>query len=77
MTLAEAMAESGLSAYTLKVEARKGSFEADLPRGRRGGYVFDEATFRHWLIRRRLKTGNPISRARARRQLEAFTWGTP
>lgn len=77
MTLAEAMAESGLSAFTLRAEARKGSFEADLPRGKRGGYVFDDRSFRCWLLRRRLKTGNAPARARARRQLAEFTWGAP
>jgi hypothetical protein len=69
MSIVDASLESGLSAWTLKVEARRGSFEADLPRGRRGGYVIDAESFRLWMLRRRLKTGNAPARARARRQL--------
>lgn len=69
MNIAQASAESGLSAYVLKAHARNGSFEADMPRGRRGGYVIDDQSFRVWLIRRRMKTGNAPAKARARRQL--------
>jgi hypothetical protein len=69
MTTAEAAQEAGLSVYTIKCEAHRGSFEADLPRGRRGGWVIDPESFRAWLIRRRIKTGNGPARARAKRQL--------
>lgn len=72
MTILEASELCGLSPYTLKAEARKGSFEADLPRGRRGGYDIDPRSFELWLIRRKLKTGNGPARARARRQLESL-----
>jgi hypothetical protein len=72
MSLAEAATLSGLSGYTLKAEARLGSFEADLPRGRRGGYEIDPRSFELWLIRRKLKTGNAPARARARRQLQSL-----
>lgn len=69
MTTKEAALEAGLSVYTIKCEAHRGSFEADLPRGRRGGWDIDPNSFRAWLIRRRMKTGNAPARARARRQL--------
>lgn len=69
MTILEAAQISGLSPYTLKAEAHKGSFEADMPRGRRYGYVIDRQSFDLWLIRRKLKTGNSPARAKARRQL--------
>jgi hypothetical protein len=70
MSILEASQLCGLSAYTLKAEARKGSFVADMPRGRMGGYVIDRESFELWLIRRKLKTGNSPARALARRQLE-------
>lgn len=69
MSILEAAQLSGLAPYTLKAQARNGEFEADMPRGRRGGYVIDETSFRLWMIRRRLKTGNGPARARARREL--------
>lgn len=69
MTILEASQACGLSPYTIKAEARKGSFEADLPRGRKFGYVIDPQSFEMWLIRRKLKTGNGPARARAKRQL--------
>lgn len=72
MSILEASQASGLSPYTLKAEARRGSFEADLPRGRRGGYDIDPQSFELWLLRRRTKTGNAPARARARRQLQAL-----
>ena len=72
MTILEASRACGLSPFTLKKEAREGSFEADLPRGRRGGYNIDPRSFELWLIRRKLKTGNGPARARARRQLESL-----
>ena len=72
MTILEASQACGLSPYTLKAEARKGSFEADLPRGRCGGYVIDRQSFELWLIKRKIKTGNGPARAKALRQLEAL-----
>jgi hypothetical protein len=73
MTLPQAVEASGLSAYTLKAEARKGSFEAVLPRGKRGGYEFDPESFRIWMIRRRIQHGNAPARARAQAELAALT----
>lgn len=72
MTIAEAMKESGLSHYTLKCEAAKGSFEAWKPRGKRGGWEIDPQGFRIWLLRRKLKNGNAPMRAKVRRELEAL-----
>jgi|SanBayMetagenome_1026888.scaffolds.fasta_scaffold147911_1 hypothetical protein len=72
MSILEASQACGLSPYTLKQEARRGSFEADLPRGRRGGYDINAQSFEIWLVRRKLKTGNAPARARARRQLESL-----
>lgn len=69
MSIREASELSGFSAYTLKEYAREGAFEADLPRGRRFGYVIDRESFELWLLRRRMKTGNSPARARARREL--------
>lgn len=70
MSIIEASELCGLSPYTLKAEARKGSFVADLPRGRKFGYVIDPRSFELWRIRRKLKTGNAPARALAKRQLE-------
>jgi hypothetical protein len=72
MSILEASQACGLSPYTLKAEARKGSFEADLPRGRKFGYVIDPQSFELWLIKRKIKTGNGPARAKALRQLEAL-----
>ncbi len=69
MTVEEASKESGLAPFTIKVECRRGSFEADKPRERRGGWLIDEESFRCWLLRRKMRTGNAPARARARRRL--------
>lgn len=70
MNLQDAMAECGMSYFTLVREAKKGSFEADLPRGRRGGWVIEPRSFKCWLLRRKMKTGNAPAKASARRELE-------
>ena len=70
MNIKEAMAECGLGYFMLVREAKKGSFEADLPRGRRGGWVIEPRSFRCWLLRRKIKTGNSPAKAAARRALE-------
>lgn len=69
MNIQEAMQECGLSYHTLVCEAAKGSFEADLPRGRRGGWVINPRSFQCWILRRKMKTGNAPARAAARRAL--------
>jgi hypothetical protein len=69
MTVEDASKESGLAPSTIKVECRRGSFEADQPRGRRGGWQIDKDSFRCWLLRRKMRTGNAPARAKARRQL--------
>lgn len=63
------MEMSGLSRFTLRKECRSGSFEAYLPRGRRGGYVIDRRSFEIWMLLKKMKTGNGPARAKARRQL--------
>ncbi|MEI6072772.1 MAG: hypothetical protein WCS31_13340 [Verrucomicrobiae bacterium] len=70
MNIQDALAKSGLGYSTIVREAAKGSFEADLPRGRRGGWVIEPRSFDCWLLRRKLKTGNSPARAAARRALE-------
>ena len=69
MNLKDAMAECGIGYFTLVREAKKGSFEADLPRGRRGGWVIEPRSFKCWVLRRKMKTGNAPARASARRAL--------
>ncbi len=69
MTMPEATAAAGLSTYTLRACARRGEFLAWLPRGKRGGYVIDPDSFRCWLLRRKMQTGNAPARAMAERQL--------
>jgi hypothetical protein len=71
MTITEAAAQSGLSPYTLKAGARAGAFEADMPRGRRGGWEINSVSFAQWLLRRRARTGNAPARARAIRELQS------
>jgi len=70
MNIQEAMAACGMGYSTLVREAARGSFEADLPRGRRGGWEIEPRSFKCWLLRRKLKTGNAPARAAARRALE-------
>jgi hypothetical protein len=75
MSIKDAMTQTGLSYHTLVCEAAKGSFEADLPRGRRGGWVINPRSFQCWILRRKMKTGNAPARAAARRELEAMGAG--
>lgn len=72
MTIKECAAECGMGYSTLIREVEKGSFEADMPRGRRGGWVVNPVSFRCWWLRRRMKTGNTPGRAAARRELMAM-----
>jgi hypothetical protein len=69
MTIADAIAETGMSYTTINREINKGSFEADKPRGNRGGWQIDARSLRMWLVRRKIKTGNGPARAAARREL--------
>ena len=75
MNIQDAMTKSGLGYSMLVREAAKGSFEADLPRGRRGGWVIEPRSFDCWLLRRKMKTGNAPARAAARRALEEMGGG--
>jgi hypothetical protein len=72
MTIQDAVAHTGLSYFTLVREAKRGSFEADMPRGRRGGWVINPRSFHLWTLRRKIKTGNAPARASARRAIEAL-----
>jgi hypothetical protein len=72
MSIQDAMKECGLGYFTLIREAKKGSFEADMPRGRSGGWDINEQSFKCWWLRRRMKTGNAPGRAAARRELAAL-----
>jgi len=55
-TVEEAAKVARLAQVTIKAECRKGSFVADKPRGRRGGWEIDAQSLHDWLIRRKLKT---------------------
>lgn len=71
MTLIEAMKQSGLCRSVVLAACKRSEFEAYKPRGNRGGWDIDPISFRGWIIRRKLKSGNAIARAAARRELEA------
>lgn len=72
MTIQDAISKTGLGYFTLVREAKAGSFEADMPRGRRGGWEINPTSFQVWWLRRRMKTGNAPGRAAARRELAAM-----
>lgn len=69
MTTQDAMAATGLSYNTINREIIKGSFEADKPRGNRGGWEIESRSFHLWILRKKMKTGNAPARAAARRAL--------
>lgn len=60
MTLEEASKKSGFAVWTLQKFARQGEFGASKPRGNRGGWNVEEASFNSFLKRRRIKTANPL-----------------
>lgn len=67
MTLQEASQESGFAVWTLQKFARQGEFGASKPRGNRGGWEVEPGSFRSFLNRRRIKTGNSLVKAREKR----------
>ncbi|MEI6035072.1 MAG: hypothetical protein WCS65_12440 [Verrucomicrobiae bacterium] len=62
MTLAEASKRSGYAVWTLQKLAREGKFLACKPRGNRGGWEVNRATFEEWIKSRILGSANGFKR---------------
>jgi hypothetical protein len=58
MTVSEAAAMTGYSAYMIRDFARKGAFAAVQPRGRRGGYEIVRPSFEQWWQGKRAAAAN-------------------
>jgi hypothetical protein len=70
MTLQEASEASGFAVDTLRKKAAGRAFLASQPRGRRGGWVISEQSFRTWMKTNLVQRGNPAMKTLVRKGID-------